>query len=339
MKRKFTAVILTLLICLAVLPVFSGCKAETNFTLKSGEDGDYYSFSLSGYTGSFKGEYEIPSEHDGLPVKEIEDEGLSNSGITKLVIPETVEKIGVAAFSYNYNLREVVFKDGSNLKKLPRGTFGYCRTLRSITLPESVESVGALAFYACESLSEVALPEGLKLIGERAFEGCFALKGIALPQNLERIGALAFYNSALEEVTIPDSVKDVEVTEEGEDKKPVTKIQNGLGYGAFHSCTKLKKAVVGSGITVLASGVFGYCTALEEVYLPSGLKSIEGAYYIDGAFECGHAFHNNKNLKDVYFAGSKQQWEAVKINNDKVNVQGADYDNSALTKATVHYGS
>ena len=43
-------------------------------------------------------------------------------------------------------------------------------------LPETLESLGDLAFYNCVSLMEVTLPEGLESIGYGAFAGCPALR-------------------------------------------------------------------------------------------------------------------------------------------------------------------
>lgn len=343
MKRKFTALIITALICLACLPAFSGCKAKTNYTLATDADGNkYYILSASGFTNNIKGEFEIPEYYgegeDRAPVKEVAQEGLSSTGITKLIIPETVEKLGNAAFAYNYNLREVVFKGDGALSELSRGAFGYCRSIDKITLPDSVKTVGALAFLNCENLSEVTLPQNLEAIGDGAFQGCKKIENITLPQTLKKIGDLAFYNcEGLKQISIPDTVADVEREEQGEDGKPVTVIEYGLGYGAFHSCVSLEKAEVGSGITVLRSGVFGYCISLKEIYLPENLKKIEGAYYINGKLECGHAFHNDEALTDIYFAGSEQKWEAVEKEMTPVKEQGATYDNSALTRAEKHF--
>ena len=342
MKSKLTALILTLLICAACLPLFSGCNAKTTYTLNVGEDGEkYYTLSVSGFTNKIKGTFEIPEYYgegeDKAPVKEIADEGLSGTGITKLVIPKTVETIGVAAFAYNYSLKEVTFAGGSELNEIPRGAFGYCNALTEITIPQTVESIEPLAFVNCERLSSVAFPDNLKKIGDGAFEGCTKLESVSLPQTLEKIGNMAFYKTGLTEITIPDSVRDTETEKTGDDGKTITEIEYGIGYAAFHTCEKLVKATVGSGIKYLRSGVFGYCTALKEIYLPASLKKIEGAYYIDGKLECGHAFHSDKELADIYFAGSKAEWEAVEKDMEAVTVQNVTYDNSALTRAKLHY--
>ena len=61
--------------------------------------------------------------------------------------------------------------------------------LRSICLPEGLESIEAYAFCGCEALECVSLPEGLRTIGKSAFEGCERLASVSLPESLRTIGA------------------------------------------------------------------------------------------------------------------------------------------------------
>lgn len=345
------AAFLAVVLCVMCLPLLSGCKAGLVYTLNTDEEGNkYYVLSSSGFASSLKGELEIPEYYgegeNYAPVTEIAQQGLAGTAYTKITVPETVKTIGVAAFSYDYSLKEVVFADGIEIEEIPQGAFGYCESLQKIVVPDSVKSIGYMAFYECENLSSVILPEGLEIIYAEAFEGCQALGEITLPQTLTTIGSLAFYTSGLTEIVIPDSVRDIEITltdENGDtqlddDGNPVTSVMYGLGYAAFHTCESLTKAVVGSGVTVLRSGVFGYCPALKEIYLPAGLEEVEGAYYVESSFYYGHPFHNDTALTDVYYAGTEEQWKALlkKVDDTSVSSNGATYDNSALLNAQIH---
>ncbi len=308
--KKFTALIITLIISLCCLPFVAGCKFSEQFTLKENEDGSsYYVYSCTGFTNKIKGEFIIPSEHDGIPVTEIDEQGLIMTGITKLTVPNTIKKIGAAAFAYNYSLTEVVFEEGIEIQEIPSGCFGYDRALQKIDIPAGVETIGLMAFLYCEGLEEATLPEGLVTIGTQAFT-----------------------YTALKEITIPETVHDIK-TEEG--------TIFGIGYAAFHTCEKLTVAnIYDAQITEIPSGAFGYCPALEKLYLPSTLKKIDGAYYNSkDKFEYGHAFHYNTGLKDIYFAGTAAQWNAVAVDNESVTVQNATYNNEAIKNATMHYAS
>ena len=57
-------------------------------------------------------------------------------------------------------------------------TFEGCETLTSITIPNSVTSIGELAFFGCSSLTSITIGNGVTSIGEEAFYGCEALQTI-----------------------------------------------------------------------------------------------------------------------------------------------------------------
>ncbi len=357
--KKITAVLAAFAIILIAFfsLSLSGCGYSIKYDYKVEYEGGegYYVVTTSGYVSSIGGELVIPSTYgEGekqAPVKEIADEAFRGAAITRLVIPSSVTKIGVAAFANCNNLEEVVFESGSNLKEIPQGMFGFDGHLAKITLPASVKSIGYRAFCGCDSLNEVNLSENLEKIASGAFEDCYSLTAITLPEGLVSIGSLAFYNCGIKEIVIPDSVRDTQipVTDENgnpttdKDGAPVTKTVYGLDYGAFHSCRALEKAVVGSGITAIKSGVFGFCDKLSEVYIPSSVKKIEGAYVSDGKFIIGHAFHNCAALSSVNYSGTTEEWGKIDINNTNYNNNGANYNNNALfkevnTKLNFSYG-
>lgn len=343
--KKFAALITALAIIITAFSALflSGCGYGINYDYKVGyEGGDgYYVARAYGNVAMLKGELNIPSEYgEGdkrAPVREIADEGFRGSSITKLVIPETVTKIGLAAFANCESLAEVVFSGGINLKEIPQGIFGFDTALRKITIPEGVESIGYRAFLNCEMLNTVVLPSTLKKIGAGAFEDCYQLSNVTLPQGLENIGALAFYNCALTEISVPDTVAertepvlDKDGNPTFDDGKPVTKTVYGLEYGAFHTCRLLKKATLGKGITTVRSGVFGFCDGLEEVVIPLSVKKIEGTYFAGGQLRSGHAFHNCASLKTVNYAGNSEDWKKIEIVNTSYTEDTATYNNNAL---------
>jgi hypothetical protein len=66
----------------------------------------------------------------------------------------------------------------NGIEKINDHTFGYCRGLTHIVLPDTITSIGECVFLHCESLKYIHLPSELKTVGENSFSGC---------QNLERI--------------------------------------------------------------------------------------------------------------------------------------------------------
>ena len=73
------------------------------------------------------------------------------------------------------------------------GSFGYCTSLESVTLPSTISGVDAYAFDGCSSLKKVMFnQQGVLYIGTMAFHQCSSLENINLPSNLAVIEDYAF---------------------------------------------------------------------------------------------------------------------------------------------------
>lgn len=79
--------------------------------------------------------------------------------------------------------------------------------LKTIVLPDGIESIGEFAFRECYNLKEIFIPNSVKSIGRFAFDMCIWLENIILPDSLEEIGDGAFDSTGLTSVTIPKNVK------------------------------------------------------------------------------------------------------------------------------------
>ena len=101
------------------------------------------------------------------------------------------------------------------------GAFSYCTSLTSITIPDSVTSIGNYAFEYCRSLTSVTIGNSVTSIGYNAFYNCTSLTSVTIPDSVTNIGDYAFENcTRLTNVTIPDSV-------------------TSIGWYAFDGCTNL----------------------------------------------------------------------------------------------------
>ena len=88
--------------------------------------------------------------------------------------------------------------------------FRYCTSLTSVTIGNSVTTIGDEAFLGCTGLTSVIIPDSVKSIGDEAFEYCSSLTSVTIPNSVTSIGEWAFGNcTSLMSVIIPDSVKSI----------------------------------------------------------------------------------------------------------------------------------
>lgn len=85
-----------------------------------------------------------------------------------------------------------VIPNNGSVTKIADIAFRDCLSLRSIVIPETVESIGNEAFSCCENLTEVSFSEGLKTIGKLAFSCCRSLQSIVIPDGVDEIGKDGF---------------------------------------------------------------------------------------------------------------------------------------------------
>ena len=115
------------------------------------------------------------------------------------------------------------------------GSFYGCENLRSISLPERLESISLESFAFCSNLNSVNLPEGITIIPDRAFYQCESLTEVLIPKNVKTIGAVAFAHCrSIQTITIPAIVSEIDDS-------------------AFEGCFSLKSILVNSANTKYSS--------------------------------------------------------------------------------------
>jgi hypothetical protein len=139
-------------------------------------------------------------------------------------------------------------------------TFSFCTSIVSITIPNSVTSIGAGSFNQCSNLASVFIPDSVTSIGAGSFSQCSNLASVFIPDSVVSIGANAFDNSGLVSITIPDSV-------------------TGIGDRAFQYCENLTSVNLGRGLTSIGLQVFSN-TGLTSVIIPDSITTIgRSAFY------------------------------------------------------------
>ena len=148
--------------------------------------------------------------------------------------------------------------------------FAYCKCLTSVTIPNSVTSIGEAAFVYSH-LTSVTIPNSLISIGDDAFGSCTSLTSVTIPNSVTSIGNLAFSHcTGLTSVTIGNSV--ITIGEHafcdctGLTSVTIPSSVNSIGRWAFDGCTGLTSVTIGAGIKKIKDRAFASCPDLIDVY-------------------------------------------------------------------------
>ena len=237
--------------------------------------------------------YNIPTT-----VKEIAQKAFQGANkLTSMVVPNTVETIGIEAFRNMKKLVTVNFQAPSKVKELKADVFRACDELKEVVLPASITEIAA-AFSECGKLEKITIPEGskLKTIKASAFATNKKLKNFNIEGScdLETIESNAFANAeSLESFNFPKSVKKIELN-------------------AFSGCKNMTtvKFHDDADIEIIGAGAFADC-GLTSISIPKKVKTIER-----------EAFRNCKVLNkiDVTEFTTKIDPEAFKYCNNLTDI-------------------
>ncbi len=126
--------------------------------------------TITNFEGKQGGDLIIPETLDGYIVTAIEDFAFYYcTGFDgKLIIPDTVEKIGKSAFAGCYNLTSVELPE--NLRNIGAGAFIGCKGLNNIELPDMLNGIDMYAFYDCDGLNTVNFGRHILSVAEDSFK-------------------------------------------------------------------------------------------------------------------------------------------------------------------------
>lgn len=187
--------------------------------------------------------------------------------VTKDGKPYTVTAIGADAFAirtnsesnpYSNNLQLTSVTLPDSISSIGQHAFAYCVEITSIKIPSRVTNLEGYVFSECKKLGNVTFQEGLTSIGEHAFYGCKELNAISLPDSLTEVKDGAFMFASLETIDWPENLTTV-------------------GSLAFYNMMD-----------------FGYDSS-------------------------GQPTHSNKPIKTITYHGTKAQWDEMARTLDFVN--------------------
>ncbi|MBQ8613802.1 MAG: DUF4214 domain-containing protein, partial [Ruminiclostridium sp.] len=153
------------------------------------------------------------------------------------------------------------------------------------------------------------------------YEADYTIPSVIDGYTVTSIGRYAFYSiNMLESVTIPDTVTLID-------------------EWAFYRCKNLKTVKLGKGVKRIEYNAFGHCYSLTELKLNKGLEYVGWqSFFASGLVKVSipksltyidESAFGETDLTDVYYEGTKSQWNSIFI----------DYYNDELEEATIHYSS
>ena len=274
--------LISLLVAVCMMITMLPLSAVTAFaedtspsTKQEAKNGYMYAYTVNGgnatitkFLGPVDSEGHVDSTNNGPYYIEIPSE-LGNCPVTGLGEHSfSTEDNGSPLYDiHHHNIQSVTIPE--SVTSIGQSAFEACFSLDSLIIKDAATSIGDRAFDGCSALETLSLGEKIKTIGDYAFQGCSYLTNVTIPQSVTSIGRQAFYLTDLNTLTIKGPIK-------------------SMGYAAFAGCTNLTSLSLYDGIQTIGEGAFINSTSLEAVTIPQSVTSI-GAY----------AFANCSNLRTI----------------------------------------
>ena len=179
-----------------------------------------------------------------------------------------VTSIGDMAFFYDYYLNSITIPN--SVTSIGNSAFMQCTGLASVYISD-LESWCKISFSYPESnplyyahrlfingeeIKDLVIPNSVTSIGESSFSGCSGFTSITIPNSVTSIGKFAFIGcSGFTSITIPNSV-------------------TSIGFYAFSGCSGLTSIPIPNSVTSIEGWAFEGCSCLTSITIGSGIKTI-----------------------------------------------------------------
>lgn len=250
--------------------------------------------------------------------------------LTKVTLPEGITKIGVTVFGSCESLTSI--KIPSTVTSI--GSYAFDQSaIQTTNIPNGVTEIGEMAFGQCPNLTELVIPDSVVKIGRNVVEGCSKLRSIHLGKGVENIFWVNSIAGANEFRTFQDCESLTYITVDpdnqyytaednvlfNKDKTEVYRSAPGKtgSYTLLNSVktmentfifedSQLSSIVIPEGVQGFPRCTFKNCTNLKEIWLPKSLKVVGQNAFVASMEDLGA-----DPIEDVYYAGSKDDWNDI----------------------------
>lgn len=196
----------------------------------------------------------------------------------------TIKCGGTSLGGYFYSM-PCTFARLATVTSISEFAFDGCHSLASITISNSLTSIGQSAFSGngafsgCSNLTSITIPNGITSINQNTFNNYNGLTSIIIPNSVTSIGQYAFNGChSLTSIAIPDSVTSID-SYAFKDCNSLTSIATGNGVqniydNVFYNCNRLTNIIIGNNVTGIGRYAFYGCGKLTSITIPNSVMDV-----------------------------------------------------------------
>ena len=223
-------------------------------------------------------------------------------------------KANIISNTYSNGKGIIVFDDINLFGQV----FSWCKTLKSIIIPNSVTSISSEAFSGCSNLTYVTIPDSVTSIGDWAFSHCESLTSITIPDSVISIGDNPFYNC----VNIENFSGKF-----ASDNGKVLIIDGCLK--SFAIGADVREYSIPHNVTQIGRSVFYNCNCIISLTIPSNVEDLADSWY-EGLISLRNIYIHNDCLHQYFemrkFPKFAMKWGYNKfgptiVNDEEINIK------------------
>ncbi len=244
-----------------------------------------------------------------------------NISIPSSLYGQTVNYISPSFMNGNDYVKTLTIPD--SVISIGGHAFASCESLKTVTVySKNKMTIRSSVFMYCKSLETVNISNDVSFIGSNGFFYCESLERITLPANLKNLSYGTFqYCRSLKQVELPDGLASIDGYAffccESLPNIFIPKNVVSIGDHAFDNCYSLRTIAMPYNLTSIGECAFASCRSIQEIIIPNSVTSIGRNAFM----YCSRLFH-------VFYTGTLNQWTSI-----------SGYSTASLDSSSIYFYS